>query len=191
MKKMGICFLSAFLMFLLSSAGFASEMANVDFARMLVTQLNLDSQLPANYDTLPASEQFSIAANVLSSVGITAFVEKNYDQLVSSGDAAQVVYKLVTVPAPDMALTEKINYLVKKGIMPAGIEPEVNFTTEWVDSVFSNADVVNNLSKGIQTYVPSKEDLLDKDAPTGIKLEAILVDPDIVKPYTQRASPTI
>jgi len=184
--------MSTFLMFLLNSGIFAAEVAYSDFANVLVIQLNMSSERPGNYDMLPASERFNIDANILANKGITAFVGRDYNDVVSSGEAAEVVYMLMTVPAPDVTQVEKLNYLVQKEIMPP-TQPTTTLSVDEMEAIFSNSYVTErlDLSENFTTYVPPKEKLLSTTSPTGIDQEVILVEPDITEPYTTPASPTI
>ena len=195
-KFIRLFLISTLLIVLLSGLSFAEDVTNLGFANVLITQLELTAQLPANYSSLPPADQFTTAANVLSSVGLTAFVGKNYNDVISVGDAADVLYRVLVVPAPGTAQVpraERLNYLINRGIMSANVEAAPLTDVEG-DSIVNNINEQYDLAGPLSTYAPRlREDLVttSPSQPTGINLNMIRVDPDIVAPYTQRASPTI
>lgn len=202
MKRYLKCSLiSSFLMFLLINVSSAEEMTNLEFAKLLIPQLELESELPDNYKSMPADEQFEIATGLLASKGVTAFVDKSYDAAVSAGEASGVMKVLTT--GGSQVKADKINRIAKKSALES-IEPSKALSVEEGQKVI---DTIKAVDKGyvppvtLNYYIPSKPLVVtqlvpgpgvsQRDVDVGIKLDLIKVDPDITKPYTHKASPTI
>jgi len=190
----------SFLMFLLIGAAYSENTTNLDVAKMLVPQLNLDSNLPQNYTSMPAEKQFEIASGILADAGITVFVDKSYDADVSAGEAAGIVKAL---SSGREVKAQKLNRIAEKSALQS-IEPDKALSVEegqrlidsikTVDAGYAPKAVLNSAVTSQQlvvTQLVPGPGVSQQDIDLGIKTELIKVEPDITAPYTRKASPTL